>query len=100
MNRPAYPHHIARLSASAERVSLGDSTTLSWQVIGVEANVASVHLTSENEDGLSMIENTPTVGSREVIFTSLGRFTFRLTVTFGDGVKLSRIVSVRVGADP
>jgi hypothetical protein len=82
---------------SADQVSLGHSATLVWKVVGVEANVTSVHLTSRIEDGLYMIECAPVQGSREVIFTRPGTFTFTLTATFGDGVKHSQQVSVRVG---
>ncbi|HLF25434.1 MAG TPA: hypothetical protein VJG32_03775 [Anaerolineae bacterium] len=94
---PARPSlHRANLSVSADQVPPGHSVTLSWRVVGVEANVTSVHLTSCIEDGLYMIERAEAQGSREVIFTRPGTFTFTLTATFGDGVKHSREVSVHV----
>lgn len=39
---------------------------------------------------------SPAQGSREVIFARPGVFIFKLTATFGDGVKRSEQVSVRV----
>lgn len=92
----ASPLHRARLFVSAEQLPLGHSATLAWQVIGVEANVASVHLSSGAAGGPSMIESAPAQGSREVIFTQPGTFTFTLIATFGDGAKRSEQVSVRV----
>jgi hypothetical protein len=87
--------HRATLSVSAGQVRLGCSATLSWKVVGVEASVASVHLTSGIEGGPSMIEAAPAQGSREIIFTHPGEFTFTLTATFGDGAKRSEQVRVR-----
>ena len=89
-------HHRANLSVSAEQVALGHSATLSWKVVGVEANIASVHLTSGLQDGLNTIESAPAEGTREVIFSRPGTFTFTLIATFGDGGKVSREVNVFV----
>ncbi len=69
---------------------------LDWRVIGGEANVASVHLETCIEGGAHLIEGAPPQGSREVIFTHPGRFTFTIIATFGDGVKLTRQVTVSV----
>lgn len=100
MNQIIPSHHRASLSVSAEQVPLGHSTTLNWKVVGVEANVASVHLTSGHEDGLNTVESAPVEGSRELIFSRPGIFIFTLIATFGDGAKLSRQVSVHVdGSD-
>jgi hypothetical protein len=89
-------HHRATLSVTAERVPPGGSATLQWSVVGVEANVASVHLTSDIDGGPSMIECAASQGAREVIFTRPGNYTFSLTATFGDGSKITRQVSVIV----
>lgn len=89
-------HHRATLSASAARVAPGHSATLSWKVVGVEANVSSIHLSSGLEDGLSIVESAPAEGAREVIFSRPGTFTFTLIATFGDGARLSRMVKVQV----
>ena len=96
MDPEAPTRHRANLSVSADHVPLGHSATLTWQVIGVTAAVASVHLATGNEDGAHMIEAAPPGGSREVIFAHPGVYTFTLTATFGDGVKLSRQVNVHV----
>jgi hypothetical protein len=76
--------HLAR--------SLG---ALTWRVIGVTAAVASVHLSTGNEDGTNMIEAASLEGSREVIFAQPGAYTFKLIATFGDGIKLNRQVNVQ-----
>lgn len=96
MDPEAPTRHRASLSISTEPVRLGHSATLTWRVIGVTAAIASVHLLTGNEDGPNMIESAPPEGSREVIFAQPGAYTFILTATFGDGVKLSRQVNVRV----
>jgi hypothetical protein len=88
-------YHIS-LVVSATAVRVGCSITLSWKAVGMDANVASVHLTSSVADDPRMIEGVPPQGSREVIFTHSGTFTFTLTVTFGDGAKRMRRVSVTV----
>jgi hypothetical protein len=80
------PYRVS-LSASAERVRRGHSVVLQWKAIGVEAPVASTHLSTAFETRLQMIENVATQGRREVIFEQTGWFTFCLTVTFGDGAK-------------
>lgn len=96
MSRPLLWHHRASLSVTAEQVPVGHSACLSWKVIGVEASVASVHLSSGHKDGLSTIESALAEGAREVIFTRPGTFIFTLIATFGDGAKLTRQVSVHV----
>lgn len=88
--------HRVNLSVTAARVRPGYTVTLSWKAVGVEANVASVHLTSSLGDGARMIEAVPSQSSREVIFAHPGAFSFALTVTFGDGVKRMRQVRVVV----
>lgn len=88
--------HRTDLSVSAEQVSPGGSITLRWNVIGVEAAVASVHLASSSADGPRMIESVPPHSSREIIFTQPGTFTFTLTATFGDGVKRVQQISISV----
>lgn len=64
----------------------------------MEANIASVHLTSALEDALNTIESAAAEGSREVIFSRSGTFTFTLVATFGDGAKLTRQVTVHVNS--
>jgi hypothetical protein len=88
-------HHVS-LVVSAEDVRAGCSVTLSWNVVGVDANVASVHFSSSVGRGSRMIEGVPSRGTREIIFAHPGTFTFTLTVTFGDGVKRERRVTVVV----
>lgn len=88
----------ANLSVSAMHVQPGGFVTLSWNVVGVAASVASVHLASSVGDSPHMIEVVPPRGAREVIFTQPGTFTFTLTATFGDGVKRLRRVGVKVQA--
>jgi hypothetical protein len=87
-------------SVSSEWLEAGYSAYLCWHVTGLGAAVASVHLTSAlGEEGqLHMIESVAPRGSREVIFARAGRFTFRLTATFGDGAK--RVREVAVVVDP
>ena len=96
MEPKAPTRHRASLSVSADHVPLGHSATLTWRVIGVTAAVDSVHLSTGNDDGTNMIEAALPEGSREVIFTQPGAYTFVLTATFGDGEKLTRQVSVLV----
>jgi hypothetical protein len=96
MNSMLRTRHRASLSVSGTLAQPGWCVTLSWNVVGVAANVASVHLASGGEDGPCMIERVPPRGAREVIFTSTGTFTFMLTATFGDGAKRTRQVSVEV----
>ena len=79
--------HCTSLAVSAAHIQPGCSITLSWAVIGVEANVASVHLTSRIEHCLCMIESVQSHSLREVIFKHSGTFSFTLTATLGDGVK-------------
>ncbi len=88
--------HRANLSVSSTSAQPGWCVTLRWNVVGVAANVASVHLASGGENGPGMIEAVPPRGVREVIFISPGVFTFTLTATFGDGAKRTREVSVEV----
>lgn len=88
--------HRTSLLVSAGQVQSGDCVTLRWKVVGVEANVASVHLTSQSADGPYMIEGVPPQSSREVLFTRPGCYTFTLTATFGDGVKRLRQASITV----
>ena len=95
MDPEAPTRHRASLSVSADHVPVGHSATLTWQVIGVTAAVASVHLATGNEDGAHMIEAASPGGSRELI-SPPGVYTFALTATFGDGMKLSRQVNVQV----
>jgi hypothetical protein len=96
MNIMLHARHRVGLSVSSTLVQPGWCVTLSWNVVGVAANVASVHLASGIEDGPTMIEGVPQHGAREVIFPSPGTFTFTLTATFGDGAKRTRQVSVEV----
>jgi hypothetical protein len=91
----AVPHRPT-LSVSAAQSQPGGSVTLSWKVVGVAANVASVYLGSNIEDSVHMIESVAPQSSREVIFAAPGTFTFTLTATFGDGVKRIWRVSVDV----
>lgn len=86
-----------RLTTSAKRVRPGRCVMLDWNVIGIEANIASIHLSIDIKDGPQMIECVAPQGSREIIFPTAGTFSFTLTATFGDGVKRSEQVSVRVG---
>jgi hypothetical protein len=91
-----HSHHRTELMVSQAETAPGGSATLRWRVIGVDADVASVHLTSSVEDGPRMIECVPSQGARELIFSEPGRFIFRLTATFGDGAKQVRVVSIIV----
>lgn len=96
MDPEAPTRHRASLSVSAYHVPSGHSATLVWRVLGVTAAVASVHLSTGNDGGTKMIEAAPPEGSREVIFARPGAYTFTLTATFGDGIKLRRQVKVQV----
>ena len=69
---------------------------LSWSVLGVGASVSSIHLTVFFDGLPYLIARMPEKGSSEVIFTRQGRFTFRLTATFGDGMKASRELNIEV----
>lgn len=87
-----------KLTPSAQRVPVGHSFSLAWEVTTTTAAVASVQLTRQGETGLEMIEALPDRGSRLMIFTRPGRFTFTLTAVFEDGVKHTRQVLIRVEA--
>jgi hypothetical protein len=85
-----------KLLASAERVLAGHALWLEWSVVSSVAAVSSVQLASAGESGMEVIESIPEQGSRQMIFTRPGSYTFTLTVTFQDGVKRCKQVRVRV----
>lgn len=91
------PYRVS-LSASAERVRRGHSVILKWKAVGVEAPVASTHLTTGFESETRMIESVVAQGEREVIFEQVGWFAFCLTVTFGNGNKCEKVLRISVEA--
>lgn len=91
--------HRATLTVSATEVHPGYTALISWKVVGIKANIASVHLTSRVDSSASMIERIVAEGSRELILADVGTFAFTLTATFGDGVRLNREARVHVIAD-
>jgi hypothetical protein len=90
------PLRRVRLLVSAERVPAGHALSLEWNVVSPGAAVASVQLASISEAGLEVIESIPEQGTRQMIFTRPGLYTFTLTVTFQDGVKRYKHVRVSV----
>jgi hypothetical protein len=88
--------HQLSLAATAEQVTLDHCATLSWSVLGVGASVSSIHLTVFFDGAPYLIARMPEQGSSEVIFTRRGRFTFRLTATFGDGKKAGQELTIEV----
>ncbi|HET6318151.1 MAG TPA: hypothetical protein VFG86_16980 [Chloroflexota bacterium] len=87
--------HVLRLSLTPAQALVGHTTTLRWQVAGHGVRVMGVQLASSNASGICMIESAAMTGSRQLIFTCAGTFTFTLTATFGDGAR--RHKHVRVG---
>ena len=85
-----------KLFASAQRVPVGHSLSLGWEVSGSDAAVSSVQLAWTGENGLEVIESVPDKGARRMIFTRPGVFTFTLTAAFRDGVKHTKTVHVQV----
>jgi hypothetical protein len=92
----ARSHNRATLTVSAVEVTPGQIVTLQWHVVGVAANVASVHLSSAGDDGTTAVESVPARGLRECIFARPGTYRFLLLATFGDGARRSVEVSVSV----
>jgi hypothetical protein len=85
-----------KLFVSAERVPAGHSLSLGWLVVSSGMGVASVQLASAGEPGLEVIESISDQGTRQMIISRPGSYTFTLTVTFQDGVKRCKQVRVRV----
>lgn len=85
-----------KLFASAQRVPVGHSLSLGWEVTGSDAAVSNVQLARTGENGLEVIESVPDKGRRQMIFTRPGVVTFTLTAAFGDGVKRVRQIHIRV----
>ena len=98
MNQPDSSVHRVTLTISAREVQPGYTAHLRWKVVGVKANVASIHLAIRIDSGPSIIERILAEGSRELLLTEEGTFVFTLTATFGDGIRLSRETSVCVRA--
>ena len=88
--------HMVKLSLSPTQVLPGHVATLRWQVVGIGVSVRGVQLASSNEHGPRMIEGVPAEGSRQMIFTEPGRFTFTLTATFSDGERRGKRVTLTV----
>lgn len=95
--RTRAPYRVS-FSASAEQVRRGHSVILRWKAVGVEAPVASAHLTTGFKSETRMIESVIAQGEREVIFEQTGWFAFCLTVTFGNGSKCIKEVRIIVEA--
>jgi hypothetical protein len=96
MNQAGSSVHRATLTISAREVQPGYTAHLRWKVVGVKANVASIHLASRIDSGPCIIERILAEGSRELLLTEEGTFVFTLTATFGDGIRVSREATVRV----
>lgn len=88
--------HSINVRVTAGQVQPGDSVTLSWNVIGANATVASVHLAGSMKDVPTMIECVLPQSSREISIAHPGMFTFRFTATFGDDMKYIQKVRVSV----
>lgn len=99
MSDPIDPLHRATLTVSASEVHPGFTALLHWKVVGVKANIASVHLASRVDSGPSIIESIMAEGSRELLLVEVGTFAFTLTATFGDGIRVSREALVHVTTD-
>ena len=98
MSDPTDPLHRASLTVSATEVHPGYTAHLHWKVVGVKANIASVHLTCRVDSGPVIIESILAEGSRELILAEVGTFAFTLTATFGDGIRIHREALVHVTA--
>lgn len=83
-------------SVSAVQVLPGHSVMLHWKIVGIEAPVASVHLSSGFGGVAQMIERVAVQGEREIIFAHTGAYAFCLTATFGNGAKCVREAQVQV----
>jgi hypothetical protein len=92
------PHREVNLTSSAPWVPSGYSVSLSWEVLGVDELLPNVQLAWAGESGLEVIEAVPERGSRQIIFTRAGIYTFTLTAAFGDGVKLIKQAHIQVGS--
>ncbi len=90
------PRHGVKLSSSTAWVAAGHSLSLSWEVpCSDEANV-NIQLTCASESSLEMIETIPHQGTRQMIFSRPGMYTFTLTASFGDGVKHIKQIQIQV----
>ena len=94
LNHP--PLRDVKLASSAAWVLSGHSISLSWEVGGTDGPASKTVLAWVGETGLEVIEAVPEQGVRQIIFTRAGIYTFTLTVTFRDGVKLNKQIQIRV----
>ena len=88
--------HVLRLSLTPAQALVGHATTLRWQVAGLGVRVLGVQLASSNASGICMIESAATTGSRQLIFTCTGVYTFTLTATFSDRARRHKHVRVAI----
>ena len=85
-----------KIVTSAQRVPVGHTLSLDWEVTSLDAAVSNVQLARMEENSLKVIESVPVKGTRQMIFTRPGIVIFTLTATFGDGVKRIRQIRIRV----
>ena len=90
------PLYDVKLASSASWVPSGHSVSLSWDVQGSSGMRPNAQLAWAGETGLEVIEAVPVQGVRQILFTRPDTYTFTLTATFGDGVKLSKKVRIHV----
>jgi hypothetical protein len=89
--------HLLDLTLCPAQTLPGRAATLRWQVAGNGVQVTGVLLSTDDENGMTVIESTPASGSRRLIFSRPGLFTFTLAATFSDGARRLRRVSISVG---